>query len=432
MSSISQASERAFLGAVINGDTRATDHGFSAEDFTSTAFQKIFSLCQLLEAQGKQADLVTLFDTDNSLDASLLTELMQEASIERSLIDQHAANIKEASMRRRLITLSSKLTQAAQDSKKPAGEIVNRARIALDKIAARLESGDIMSGTDVLIEFYTWLEGKGEETTILTGFSRLDMHLCGGIRGKKLAIIGARPAVGKSALLSHIAVNNLKSRKRVLYVSLEMSEREIISRMIALLSGVSAGKLEARTLSDGDYAAIMAEPAQAIGDHFQISTKARTPGAIRRLALQMKAAGGLDLICVDYLQLLHADVKCAGRVEEVGEISRSLKLLAMELDIPVIAAAQVNRASAFGADRPPQLSELRESGSIEQDADIVFLMHAPNAESDQQDEQWKKSGVRPISLTLAKNRQGSTGMINLNFEGCRMRFMQLEKRRQPA
>lgn len=432
MENTSQASERAFLGAVINGDARISDYGLISEHFTCTAFQKLFSLCQLLETQGKQPDLVTLFDTDETLDASLLTELTQEAAIERSLIDQHAANITEASMRRNLLALSTKIKQAAQDGKIPAADVAHKTRLALDRIAAKAESGDIQSGTDALVEFLTWLEAKDDEQPIETGFSRLDMHLCGGIREKKFVVIGARPAVGKSALLSHIAVGNLKRRKRVLYVSLEMPEREIVSRMTALLSGVSAGKLEARTVSDGDYAAIMDVPPRVINDNLWISTKAQTPGAIRRLALRMKAAGGIDLICVDYLQLLHADDKCSGRVEEVGEISRSLKLLAMELGVPVIAAAQVNRASTYGADRPPQLSELRESGSIEQDADIVFLMHEPAAENDQQAKRWKQTGVRPIMLILAKNRQGSVGIIDLNFEGCRMRFTQLEKRREPA
>ena len=138
------------------------------------------------------------------------------------------------------------------------------------------------------------------------------------------------------------------------------------------------------------------------------------------------------MVCVDYLQLLQPDVKTNGRVEAVGEISRALKLLAMELGIPVIAAAQVNRASTVGEDRAPKLSELRESGSIEQDADVVLMLHAPNAEGDEQRQRWDQTGKRPIQLFIAKNRSGRTGKMDLMFEGCRMRFLQVDERRTPA
>ena len=127
------------------------------------------------------------------------------------------------------------------------------------------------------------------------------------------------------------------------------------------------------------------------------------------------------MICVDYLQLLQPDVKTNGRVEAVGEISRALKLLAMELGIPVIAAAQVNRASTQGEERAPKLSELRESGSIEQDADIVFLLHAPQGE--------EQRGQKPMQLIVAKNRHGRTGLTDLMFDGALMRFAQVENRR---
>lgn len=416
------ASERAFLGAVINGDTRASEHGLRREHFTDARLRNLFALCVRLEAQGKQPDLVTLYDVADHVDTMFLLEITQEAAPQASLASQHAENVRLAALRRRVVEIYAKGIQAAQDASKPLEEGVSKVRAALDRISTQTASSDAMNGEDALVELLTWLDQGDKEKPITTGLSQLDMKLTGGFRGGKLIVVGARPAVGKSALLSSFAVQALKEGRRCLYVSREMSEREIIGRMVSTLSGVSQGKMEARTMNDGDYEALYRTPEILSKDNLWISTKAGTPAAIRRIALRMQAAGGVDLICVDYLQLLQPDVKTNGRVEAVGEISRALKLLAMELGIPVIAAAQVNRASTVGEDRAPKLSELRESGSIEQDADIVFLLHAPQGE--------EQRGQKLMQLIVAKNRQGRTGLTNLMFDGALMRFTQLEARRE--
>lgn len=419
-------SERVFLGAVLNCQTRAADHDLKADDFTTPHLRRLFSICTQLEAQGKQADLVTVFDAAET-DAELLAQLAAEAAVESSLIGQYAENIRTAARRRKLVDVCAKLIKSAQDAVKPLDEEIAKARIALDRISAETMTGDTVKGTDALVDFYTWLPEGDATPPISTGLTRLDQHMNGGIRGGRLMVIGARPAVGKSALLSSVAVNALRKGQKVLYISREMGEREIISRMVSTLTGVTQGKIEGHTLSGGDYESVYKLGID--GDNIWISTRAGTPAAIRRIALQMCAAGGLDLICVDYMQLLHADAKCGGRVEEMGEISRALKLLALEMRIPIIAAAQVNRLSTIGVNRPPALSELRESGSIEQDADVVLMMHAPSAESDEQRQRWEQTGRRPIQLFIAKNRSGRVGKLDLMFEGCRMRFLQVDERR---
>lgn len=416
------ASERAFLGAVINGDTRASEHGLQREHFTDGRLRNLFALCVRLEAQGKQPDIVTLYDAADHIDTSFLIEITQEAAPQASLASQHAENVRTAALRRRAVEIYAKGIQAAQDGTKPLEEGISKARAALDRISTQTASSDAMNGEDAMVELLTWLDEGDKTPPISTGLTQLDYKLTGGFRGGKLIVVGARPAVGKSALLSFFAVNALKSGRRCLYISREMSEREIIGRMVSTLSGVSQGKMEARTMSEGDYNALYRNVPVLSGENFWISTKASTPAAIRRIALRTQASGGVDVIFVDYLQLLQPDVKTNGRVEAVGEISRALKLLAMELGVPVISAAQVNRASTVGEDRAPKLSELRESGSIEQDADIVFLLHAP-----QSDEQ---RGQKLMQLIVAKNRQGSTGLTNLMFDGALMRFTQLEMRRE--
>lgn len=427
----SLASERVFIGVVLNGQTRATDHNLQPDDFTTPELRRLFSICAQLEAQGKQADLVTVFDaTSTDADANLIVQLSGEAAVSGSLIDQLAENIRTAAQRRNLVNVCAELIRGAQDATKPLDEEIARARIALDVIGAEIKTDDVITGTDALVDFYTWLPDGDKEPPIGTGLTRLDQYMNGGFRGGRLVVIGARPAVGKSALLSSITVNALRTGRKALYISREMAEREIVSRMTSELTGVTQGKIEGHTLSDGDYEAVYKLGIN--GDNLWISTKAGTPAAIRRLALQMKAAGGCDLVCVDYLQLLHADGKCSSRVEEMSEISRALKLLALELRIPVIAAAQVNRLSTVGVNRPPALSELRESGSIKQDADIVLMMHAPSADGDEQRQRWEQTGKRPIQLFIAKNRSGRTGKLDLMFEGCRMRFLQVDERRTPT
>lgn len=406
-------SEAAFLGSVINGDARASDFDLRAKDFADEFLRNVFSACVQLEAQGKQADLVTLSDT-TELDAMSLIDLAAEASGAGALAKQHADTIRTAAQRRRIAEACVRAAQAAQDSARPLEETIAKLRGYLDKQSAKAASDGVVSGTDAIIEFSTWLDANETEPAIATSLSRLDLKLGGGLKAGRFYVIGARPGVGKSALMGNMAVHAIRNGKRVLYISLEMGAREIMSRMIASISGVTIGRMDSKMLTDDDHMAIVESYALMPGENFRFSTTARTADAIRRTALQMRAKGGLDVVFVDYLQLLQSDGKATSRVEAVGEISRALKLLAMELDIPVVSAAQLNRVSAnSGAE--PKLSDLRESGSIEQDADVVMLLHAPGD---------AQGGARKVKLSVAKNRQGTCGVCDLIFMGETMRFRQ--------
>lgn len=417
------ASERAFVGSVINCDARATGHGLKLSDFTDTFCRDVFSACLQLEAQGKHADLVTLFDTFPGIDSGALITLTQESAVGGALADQHAANIRSAGQRRKVGELFLKAAQAAKDAAHPLEDTIFKARAYLDKIAAQTASDDFVTGTDAIVDFHIWLDHAEADTAISTGLSRLDAKLNGGLKGGRFYVIGARTGVGKSALMCSMATHAIRKGARVLYVSLEMSARENIARMIAAVSGVSLGRINNReTLSTGDFQALTESYALLPGDNFRFSTRARTPEAIRRAALQMRAQTGLDLLVVDYLQILQPDGRTSSRVEALGQITGALKLLAMELDVPVLSAAQINRAGTQGGG-PPRLSDLRESGSIEQDADVVILLHRP----DGQEQEAKKR----VEIALAKNRQGGTGSSNLIFDGALMRFYQMENRGRP-
>ena len=373
----------------------------------------MFAACVQLEAQGKTADLVTLSDVTD-LDAVSLIDVASEATGMGRLAKQHAENIRTASQRRRLSEACIRAAQAVQDASKPLEDTIAKLRGYLDKQSAKNGAEDVMCGTDAIVDFAMWLENNELEPAIGTSLPRLDLKLGGGLKAGRFYVIGARPGVGKSALMGNMAVHSIKNGKKVLYISLEMGAREIMTRMIASISGVTIGKMDAKMLSDDDQAKIVESYALMPGDNFQFSTSARTSDAIRRTALKMRAKTGLDVVFVDYLQLLQSDSKAVRRVDVIGEISRALKLLAMELDIPVVTAAQLNRASANSGDEP-KLSELRESGSIEQDADVVMLLHAPNE---------GQAGVRRTTLAIAKNRQGTCGKCDLIFTGETMRFRQ--------
>ncbi len=419
--SSAQASERAFVGAVVNGDTRATEHSLKAADFTDEFCRSVFSACLQLEAHGKRADIVTMFDTFPEIDSGALITLTQEASVDGPLVSQHAANIRNAAQRRRVVELFLKAAQAAQDTAQPLEDTMLKVRAYLDKTAAQTSSDDFTNGTDAMVEFCLWLDSKEPDPAISTGLSVLDFSLNGGLKGGGLYVIGARTGVGKSALMGFVATHAIKKGARVLYVSLEMGARENIARMLASISGVSLGRINNRdTLSNGDHGALLESCAILPGDNFRFSTRARTPEAVRRAALRMRAQAGLDMIVVDYLQILQPDGKTSSRVEALGQITGALKLLAMELDVPILSAAQINRAGAQGG--APRLSDLRESGSIEQDADVVILLHRPDGQ--------EKESKKRIEIAVAKNRQGSTGCSKLIFDGALMRFYQIDDKRQ--
>lgn len=168
-------SERVFLGAVLNDLTRVTDHNLQPEDFTTPQLRRLFSICMQLEAQGKKADLVTVFDSSNT-DAALLSELAAEAAVHGSLVDQYVENIRTAAQRRNLVNICADLIKGAQDATNPLDEEIARARIALDAIGAEIKKDDYITGTDALVKFFLWLEQGDKEPPINTGLTRLDQQ----------------------------------------------------------------------------------------------------------------------------------------------------------------------------------------------------------------------------------------------------------------
>ena len=266
---------------------------------------------------------------------------------------------------------------------------------------------------------------------IMTGIKQLD-KMTGGLSGSKLMIIGARPSVGKSIFAMTICMNAAKQGKRVLYISLEMEAEELLEREFAAASLVPLTEITGDEISNDAWIKMAESMPELASKPIFYCTDIHFVEEVRKAAFQLYENGGLDLICVDYIQLLKTAQKRNSRQEEVADISRGLKWLAQELKIPVIALSQLNRASQKEK-RPPTMAEARESGAIEQDANIFLLLHDPDTDELKSDDLRRLSknlgdrGMKLIYVNVDKNRQGKKGVFYIAFDGDHMRFLTLSK-----
>ena len=280
LSAATANSDRVFVGAILNGDARALDSGLKAADFTDGFCGRVFSTALTLEERGQICDLVTLSDIAPDIDASAAVDLTVEALGRGALAGQYAASVKAAAQRRAVVELCLTLARDAQDADKHLPELLDAARGRLDALAGDLPSGGTVSGTDALCGFYARLVGGEVQPVVTSGFPRLDRALC--IAGGKLIVIGARPSVGKSALLLHLAMNALDAGRRVLLVSLEMGADEVIGRMAARQSGVPVQAISTHSLSETQLGRVVEGFSLLPGDRFSVCTTARTAQDVRR------------------------------------------------------------------------------------------------------------------------------------------------------
>lgn len=252
-----------------------------------------------------------------------------------------------------------------------------------------------------------------EKPKLDLGFYNLD-DMLGGLEGGDMIVIGARPAVGKSAFVTQVASYIAKSGKRIGFYNLEMQEKQVYERFVSAQSGIGLTRIRRALQYIGDEKEKFEKANEELEkrDNIVITTGSKSIGEIRSECRHM----GYDIVIIDYMQLLKADKSYRGnRREEVGEISRGIKALAMELNIPVIALSQLNRLSEYRADGEPTMSELREAGDIEQDASIIILLWNTN-EDDKSEKGWKTE----------KNRQGKTGKGKMRFDGDNMKFVEVQ------
>ena len=424
MAKVEEAAEKAVLGAalvnenVIPGIVTRLKPG----DFYYPVHQNIFALIAEKFTAGEAVEPVTLAaelrERTGHDDPAVFFRLM-DSVLTTVNVDYHIGLVLEASTRRKLGSLGTRVAQLA-DSAAETDLIVQEINDGLASATTVDESETVAVG-DVVDAVMTEVEARQQGTSkqgMMTGFTELD-ELTNGLKGGQMVIVAARPGLGKSTLaVDFMRHASIKNNIPTLIFSLEMGKDELVERIISAEANVYTQNLKRGSMSQDDWAAA-GEAAQRLDKAplYIADSPELTMVDIAARARLMQAQHGIKMIVVDYLQLLTSGKKSESRQQEVSDFSRQLKLLAKSLDIPIIAIAQLNRGVEMrGEDALPKASDLRESGSLEQDADIILLIHRPDA----QNRDHARAGEADI--IVAKHRGGSTGTIPLAHELHMSRF----------
>lgn len=416
--------EQAVVGAMLmDRDAILTaSELISGEDFYQKAYGTIFDTVVEIFNEAKPVDLVTLQERLKEKDVPAEISSLEFV---RDLVDAvpTSANVKyyseivaEKSMLRRLIKLNEEITNQCYLSKEPMEAILEMTEKRVFELVQKRNTGDFVPIKDVVLNALEKIESasktNGSVTGIPTGFLDLDYKMSG-LQPSDLILVAARPSMGKTAFVLNIAQHvAFKENKSVAIFSLEMSKEQLVNRLFSLEAQVDSQSLRTGNLKDEDWEKLI-ESAGIIGKSKLIIDD--TPGIsiseLRSKCRKFKAEQGLDLIIIDYLQLMTGRVggRSESRQQEISEISRALKGLARELNVPVIALSQLSRAVEQRPEHRPMLSDLRESGAIEQDADVVMFIYRDDYYN-------KDTELKNIAeIIIAKQRNGSIGTINLTW-----------------
>jgi replicative DNA helicase len=427
--------ERTVLGAVLvdNAAFNSAAEVLSRDDFYREGHRRVFEAMAALAERSQPIDLVTLKE---ELTRTSALEAVGGAAYLASLVDglprivnveQWSRIIKEKAVLRNLIHASNRIVQSCYEAEDDAATLLDRAEKAIFDIAERRIRQGFIALKEIVKESYRTIDqlsqSKDLVTGLPTGFVDLDDKTSGLQKGD-LIIVAARPAMGKTSLCLNIAQNaSQRTGETIGVFSLEMSKEQLVLRMLCADARVDAHRLRTGSLGEKDWARLAKAYADLSSSKIFIDDSATlTPLEMRAKCRRLKAEHGLGLVVVDYLQLVSAGGRVENRQQEIASISRSLKGLAKELECPVMALSQLSRAPEARQDRRPQLSDLRESGAIEQDADIVMFIyreeeHKPTEEN---------RGIAEI--IIGKQRNGPTGSVKLAFIKEFTRFENLEWR----
>ncbi len=338
----------------------------------------------------------------------------------------YARAVEAASTRRKLISAAGTIADLAFDEAEEIEHVIDRAEQTLFGVSEERTTRDLVPVKQIARNYLERVEElhlRGDDVIgVPTGFADLD-RLLGGLNRSDLIIIAARPGMGKTSLQNAIALTAARRYdKRIALFNLEMSGEQLVQRMISAETRIDSQRLRRGDLGDSEWPIFM----QAIGNLsetriFIDDTPSITPMQLRTKSRRLYAEHGIDLIMIDYLQLMQSEFRSSNRVQEISDISRGLKALARELDVPVVAAAQLSRAVEQRQDKRPLLSDLRDSGSIEQDADVVMFIY--------RDEYYNDNTERPniAEVNVAKHRNGPTGSVDLFWHGKLATFRNLQR-----
>ena len=403
------------------------------EDFYRRAHRILFETMLTLNDRGNPVDIVTVSEElaatkqlENAGGITYLTEIAERVPTAAN-VEYYAKIVEEKALLRRLIHTATEVIEDSYTREDEVDAVIAEAETKMMQVSNRKNVGDFRHIGDVLVETFENIEAlyqsDGEVTGIPTGFDSLD-RMTAGFQRNDLIIVAARPSVGKTAFALNIAQNvATKSDRKVAIFSLEMGADQLVQRMLCAEGNINAQVLRTGELDEEDWRKVMVASGSLSNAGIYIDD---TPGVrvneIRAKCRRLQQEHGLDMVVIDYLQLIMGSGKPGeNRQQEVSEISRSLKGLARELEIPVIALSQLSRSVEQRQDKRPMLSDLRESGSIEQDADIVsFLYREDYYEDDVAD----KENI--IEIIIAKQRNGPTGTVELAFIKEYNKFVNIE------
>ena len=405
-----------------------------SDDFYRDAHRTIYEVILQLYEQREPADFITISDElerRNKLEevggASYITSLINQVPTSGN-VEYYGRIVERTSILRRLIHAAGQIAAIAYEEG-DADVALDRAEQLIFNISQRHARTDFSLLRDILSEYMNKLdqlhERRGTIVGVPTGFTDLD-RLTGGLQRSDLIILAARPAIGKTSLALSLAHNStVKYQHSVAIFSLEMSKEQLVQRLLSMDAGVDQQRLRTGWIEDDEWDRIIYAMGTLSEANIWIDdTPGITTVEMRSKARRLQAEHGIDLIIVDYLQLMQSVLgsgkRNENRVQEISEVSRNLKALARELNLPVLALAQLSRAVETRQSKVPQLSDLRESGSLEQDADIVMFIYRDdiyNPESERKN---------IADIIVAKHRNGPVGEVSLYFQASQTRFRELE------
>ncbi|PIC63405.1 replicative DNA helicase [Sporosarcina sp. P13] len=402
------------------------------EDFYRVAHKKIFETMLVLSDKGQPIDLVTLTEelkVKNELEdiggISYLTELANAVPTAANIV-YYANIVEEKSLLRKLIRVATGIVEDGYTREDEVEALLGEAEKKMMEVSSRKNAGDFRHIKDVLVETYDNIEllhtRKGDVTGIPTGFRDLD-KITAGFQRNDLIIVAARPSVGKTAFALNVAQNvATKTDENVAIFSLEMGAEQLVMRMLCAEGNIDAQVLRTGNLEADDWRKLtMAMGSLSNAGIFIDDSPGIRINEIRSKCRRLQQEHGLGMIMIDYLQLIMGSGRGSdNRQQEVSEISRSLKALARELKVPVIALSQLSRGVEQRQDKRPMMSDLRESGSIEQDADIVSFLYR----EDYYDKETEMQNM--IEIIIAKQRNGPTGTVTLAFAKEYNKFLNID------
>lgn len=417
-------------GLIMNTENLSVaDEHLRADDFYDPRNRAIYAAMIAMQKEGKPIDLVTLTEQLNNTDVmkkiggpGYLAQVVEQVPL-MSNFEHYCIIVRDQARLRRLVQTASSILDDCYGEFDNVSDVIEEAEKKIFQVGEDQIVGDFADIHTAIEETVKYIENvqshQGELTGISTGFSELDFRTSG-LQKSDLIYVAARPSMGKTAFALNIAQNAaVKEGKTVAIFSLEMSRTQLLQRMLCSEGLIDLSKVRMGTLDDEEWEVLVDAATRLYGTNIMIDdTGGQTLQDIRSKTRKLKAQQALDLVVIDYLQLMSGGTRHAeNRQNEVSEISRGLKALARELDCPIVCLSQLSRAPDGRPDHHPMLSDLRESGSIEQDADIVMFLY--------RDYYYDKENGNPnmAELDIAKQRNGPTGRINLTWRPEFTRFM---------